>query len=138
MEGKIAGFRKFNINPKGRLTGDCSTRAIATACGITYGEALKEQYEEAASSCYGFTCKEVLEAVLKRHGFVKMKQPRRPDGRKYRVGEIEQVASGCQLEAGVVISMAHHDTAYLRGEIVDIWDCRFKTIGNYYVKGAAV
>lgn len=48
-------YKYVNVNPKGRKTVDCSTRALVGALGITYEQALKLQCEEAIKSCYGIT-----------------------------------------------------------------------------------
>lgn len=127
-------FKKINVNPKGHRTGDCSTRAIVGTLGISYQEALTQQCEMAIKYCYGITNKETTTNVLEKYGYVKMKQPRKENGKKYLVGEIDLLVSKQDLEAGVLISMAHHDTCAKGNFIIDIWDCRKKTIGNYWVK----
>lgn len=48
-------FKKLNVNPKNRKTGDCSTRAIAYALGITWEEALDLQVAEAKKCFYDVT-----------------------------------------------------------------------------------
>lgn len=128
-------FQYVNVNPKGRKTGDCSTRALVGVLGITYEQALKMQCQEAIKSCYGITDKQVIERVLKKFGFVKMKQPRKEDGKKYTVGELDEILTKKQLEEGVLVTVARHHTCIKNGCVQDIWDCRGKTVGNYYVKG---
>lgn len=127
-------FNNVNVNPKEHRTGDCSTRAIVSTLGITYEQALKEQCEMAIKYCYGITCKETTTKVLEKYGWVKMKQPKKPNGKKYLVGEIDLVVTKQELENGVLISMANHDTCAKGKNIIDIWDCRNKTIGNYWIK----
>lgn len=131
---KMLEFKKLNVNPKGHKTGDCSTRAIVSTLGISYQEALIEQCEMAIKYCYGLCCKETTTKVLEKYGWVKMKQPRKENGKKYLVGEIDLIVTKKQLEAGVLISLAHHDTCAKGNYIIDTWDCRRKTIGNYWVK----
>ena len=92
-------YKYVNVNPKGRKTGDCSTRALVGVLGITYEEALKLQCEEAIKSCYGITDKQVIERVLKKFGFVKMKQPRKEDGKKYTVGELDEILTNKQIHS---------------------------------------
>lgn len=123
-----------NVNPKGRKTGDCSTRAIVSTLGISYEQALKEQCEMATKYCYGIVSKETTTRVLEKYGWVKMPQPKKPNGKKYLVGEIDQIVCREKLEKGVLISMANHDTCAKGDCIIDIWDCRYKTIGNYWIK----
>lgn len=130
----MLNYVEFNVNPKHRKTGDCSTRALVGTLGISYEEALKYQYEEAVKSCYGITDKQVMEGVLKRFGYVKMKQPRKLDGGKYTVGEMDKVLSSMEMYEGVLVTVAHHHTCITKGNVQDIWDCRDKSVGNYYVK----
>ena len=73
--------------------------------------------------------KKNYEKYLEQLGWVKMKQPRKSDNTKYLVGEIDEVTT----HSSVIISCAHHLTCRINDEIVDIWDCRGKTIGNYWI-----
>lgn len=128
-------YKELNVNPKGRKTGDCSTRALVGTLGIDYKTALYEQYMAATDKCYGLTCKQTMEYVLKLHGWVKMKQPRKSDGKKYTVGELDKILTPEQLQQGVLVTVANHHTCITGGVVQDIWDCRGKSVGNYYVKG---
>lgn len=127
-------YQYLNLNPKGRKTGDCSTRALADVLGLDYETALYAQYKEALQCYYDMTSKQVIERVLKRFGYVKMKQPRKPNGKKYTVGELDKILTEQQLHDGVLVTVANHHTAIVNGYVQDIWDCRHKTVGNYYVK----
>ena len=75
-----------------------------------------------------------MEGVLKKFGYIKMKQPRKASGRKYTVGEMDEVLTATQMEEGVLLTIANHHTCIRFGTVIDIWDCRHKTVGNYYVK----
>lgn len=127
-------YYKYNINPKGYKTGDCSTRALASTLGISWEQALKEQYEGALATYKGITCKEVSDYVLSKYGYIKMKQPRKDNGKKYLIREIDELVSAKEMEEGIFVSLASHDTCIKNGNIIDIWDCGYKTIGNYWVK----
>lgn len=127
-------YKFHNVNPKGRRTGDCSTRALVGVLGINYSEALKLQCEVAAQSCYGVTDKQVMEKVLKKFHWKKMKQPRKPDGKKYKVKELDEIISEKQLNKGVFVSIAGHHTCVKGYNILDTWNCGEYTVRNYYVK----
>jgi len=127
-------YREINVNPKGRKTGDCSTRALVGTLGITYDEALKLQLKWTLKKYYDPTSKQTIEAVLKEFGYVKMKQPRKVDGSKYLVRELDQILTAKQRENGVLVTIANHHTCVVGDEVLDIWDCRDKCVGNYYVK----
>lgn len=125
-----------NVNPKGRKTGDCSTRALVGTLGITYDEALKLQTEISLKTYYAPLSKQVVEKVLAKFGYVKMPQPRKCDNTKYTVGEMDEILTKEQMEEGVFIMVANHHAACITGgHVQDIWDCRRRKVGNYYVKG---
>lgn len=133
-------FEKVNVNPKGRKTGDCSTRALANVLNISWEEALELQCEEALKCYYDPTSKQVIEKVLERFGYVKMKQPTKVDlfsGRKskYQVGDMDRILSPAQMREGVLVTIANHHTCIKEGVVQDTWDCRRKSVGNYYVRG---
>lgn len=123
-----------NVNPKNRKTGDCSTRALVGTLNISYDEALRLQLEESLKCYYDPTSKQVMERILNKFGYVKMKQPRKKDNTKYTVGEMDKLLSEKQMKNGVLITVANHHTCITNGVVQDIWDCRYKTVGNYYVK----
>lgn len=123
-----------NVNPKNRKTGDCSTRALVGTLGISYDEALKLQMEVALKTYYDPTSKQVMEKVLNQFGYVKMKQPRKSNGAKYMVYELDKILTPKQMKEGVLVTVAKHHTCIKNGVIQDIWNCGLKTVGNYYVK----
>lgn len=129
----MLGYENVNVNPKGRLTGDCSTRALVGVMGIGYEEAIKRQCYWATKTCYGLTDKQVMEKVLAEEGWVKMKQPRKADGSKYTVGELDKLISLEVRRRGVLVTVANHHTCIVGNVVQDTWDCRYKSVGNYYI-----
>lgn len=127
-------FMEVNVNPKKIKTGDCSTRALVGTLGISYDEALKLQCEESLKCYYDITSKQVMESILNKFGYVKMPQPRKPNGKKYRVGEMDKILTEKQLLEGVLISVPKHYTVIKNNQVEDTWDCRTYVVGNYYVK----
>lgn len=123
-----------NVNPKNRKTGDCSTRALVGTLSITYQKALELQCAEAIKCSYGITDKQTMEGVLKQFGYVKMKQPRKSDGSKYTVDEMDEILTQKQMKEGVFVTIANHHTCIKDEMIQDIWDCGKKSVGNYYVR----
>lgn len=130
----MLSYLELNVNPKHRRTGDCAVRALASTLGIGYDEAIDRCAYWAKKKCYGITDKQTMELVLKDFGYVKMKQPRKADGTKYLVGELDQILTPLQMEEGVLVTIANHHTCITCGVVQDIWDCRYKSVGNYYVK----
>lgn len=127
-------FNLVNVNPKSRKTGDCAVRALVGTLDISYEQALDECCYWAKKKYYGITDKQIMELVLKDHGYVKMKQPKKPDGKKYKVWEMDQLLTKQQMQEGVFITIANHHTCIKNGMIQDIWNCSLMSVGNYYVK----
>jgi hypothetical protein len=130
----MIGYFEKNVNPKGRRTGDCSTRALVGTLGISYDAALKLQTEISLKTYYDPTSKQVMEKVLEKFGYVKMKQPRKCDNTKYTVSEMDEILTKKQMQEGVLVTVANHHTCITGGRIQDIWNCGYKTVGNYYIK----
>ena len=101
-------YLENNLNPKRRKTGDCSTRALCGVINIGYNEILLEQVNFALKTYYDTTSKQVIEKILAKYGFVKMKQPRKWDNTKYTVGELDEILTEKQMEQGVVVLVANH------------------------------
>ena len=127
-------YLEKNVNPKNRKTGDCSTRALVSVLGISYDECLKLQTEESLKCYYDPTSKQVMERILAKFGYKKIKQPKHLDGTKYLVKELDQLENIKTRMKGILVTVAHHHTAVVGNDIIDIWNCGNKTIGNYYVK----
>ena len=127
-------FVEKNVNPKNRRTGDCSTRALVSTLNISYEDALKLQIKYALKTFYDPTSKQVMEKVLNEFGYVKMKQPRKYDGKKYKVKELDEIISKEVRNRGVLVTVANHHTCIVGDNIIDIWNCGNKSVGNYYVK----
>lgn len=127
-------YREKNVNPKKRKTGDCSTRALVGTLGISYEEALKLQVKWSLKTCYDPTSKQVMEKLLQEFGYVKMKQPRKADGKKYTVAELDEIIPADIRNKGVLVTVAGHHTCIIGMCVQDIWDCRYKSVGNYYIK----
>ena len=130
----MISYNNYNCNPKGRKTGDCSTRAVATTLNISWEEALQEQVKWSLKTYYDLTSKQVVEKVLEEWGFVKMKQPRKWNGKKYMVKELDEILTPKQMKEGVLVTIANHHTCIKDGQIQDIWNCGSKSVGNYYVR----
>lgn len=127
----MIGFQKKNINPKGKKTGDCVVRALAVALSREYYDVYAELYQISVETGFIVNDKRVEERFMARHGFIKHKQPRKSNGKKYLVAELDQVTS----ERVVVVSCAHHLTVVVGGVLIDSWDPRGKCIGNFYTLG---
>lgn len=124
-------FEKYNNNPKNKKTSDCVVRALSFATQKPYNQVIDELVEIYKKTGYCFNEKRCYEKYLEQNNFIKYKQPRKVDGSKYLVGEIDKLISKSDL---VVISIANHLTAVNTYTLYDLWDCRKKSIGNFWVR----
>ena len=127
-------YLEKNVNPKNRKTGDCATRALVGCLKISYEDALKLQVEESLKCYYDPTSKQVMERVLKRFGYIKMKMPKKPNGKRYKVYELDEIIPKDIRSKGVLVTVANHHTSIVDDYVMDIWDCRDYSVGNYYIK----
>lgn len=124
-------FKQVNANPKNKKTTDCVIRALTLATGKDYWQVFDELVALTKKTGLMFNEKRTEDAFLKQNGFIKQAQPRKKDNTKYELCELDSVCN----DDVVIVRVAHHLTVVIKGEVNDIWDCRFKTIGNYYTKG---
>lgn len=124
-------FHFHNENPKGRITGDCTFRAIARATGKSWKEVVMEMAEMSIKTGYAVNDKKGIEAYMKSIGWIKMSQPRKSDNTKYTGAEFCKIIE----QNAVCMIGGHHVTCIIDGKINDIWDCTKKCIGNYWVNG---
>ena len=127
-------YVRVNKNPKGRKTGDCSTRALCNILHISYDKALEEQCLVAKKYCYGITSKETIDKIMQKYGYEKMKQPRKWDNTKYSVNEMDEAITSDEMEDGILVLIAHHFTVVRDYYIEDIWNCGNKKVSNYWRK----
>lgn len=127
-------FKNVNVNPKNRKTGDCSTRAIAYALNIPWEEALRLQYEEAIKTKYDPTSRQIMERVLGKFGYEKIRQPRKEDNTKYLIKELDEALGPSTLKNRIVCNVANHYVVVEGDHYVDTWDSGFKCCGNCYIK----
>ena len=123
-------FQLYNSNPKNKKTSDCVVRALAIATQKPYTQVLDELVEICKKTGYFINDKKCYEKYLKDNNFVKMRQPRKKDNTKYTIYEIDTIIG----DSVAVVSCANHLTIVSNKMLLDLWDCRFKTIGNYWVK----
>lgn len=143
-------FEWYNANPKGKITGDCVFRAFALALDQDYNQTVMEMAELMCETGYALNDKYGEEEYLKRKGWIKQKQPRKPDNTKYTGEEFCKVQQkwlhdeslhGAEYKDGIIISPkilchigGHHMVAIVNGKVHDIWDSTGGCIGNYWTK----
>lgn len=124
-------FKKFNANPKEwKLEGDCAVRAICTAEGLDWLEVYDALYEIGRKKCRMQNSKQTYENLLDNLGWIKLPMPRHRDNTRYTVEELIDEYTDKTL----IISVAHHLTCSKNGVLIDTWNCKHKSVGNYWIK----
>ncbi len=129
-------FHFHNQNPRNRYTGDCVHRALSLACDIPYNDVVMELAQLHCKTGYA----KPFDKFLELHGFVKCKQPRKPDNKKYTGKEF---CKGLQTKTFNDVTYEHrivakiggnHIVAIIDGKVNDVWNSTCGCIGNYWVK----
>lgn len=132
-------FHFHNENPKGKRTGDCTLRAIATATGKDWDEVLDGVCEIAHKlklmpdddKCYG----RYLESL----GWVKNKQPRKWDNTKYTGAEwCEWLNENDNRNERIIAHIGGHHIVCIakddKFKVFDTWNSTGGCIGVYWTK----
>lgn len=135
-------FHYHNENPKGRITSDCVTRAIARATGVPYAEVVLGLSRLMIDTGYEWTDKKTINAYLESLGWVIHKQPRKADGTKYTGREFcqEIMRYDCEIDGEFDIHRiianigGNHMVAIIEGQVNDIWNSTGGCIGNFWTK----
>lgn len=123
-------YIEYNVNPKGKKTGDCAIRAVAVATGLGWDKAYAGLVD------IGFKLKttpsdvEAVEKFLLSQGFL-------VGTVKVRKGEHRPTVDSFATEHPnmyAVLRVAGHLTCCGRGNYVDIWDCGDKSVYKYWYK----
>lgn len=123
-------FEYYNVNPYYRKTSDCVVRAICTALGQDYNQTVRELTELWLETGYEFSEPRCFGKYLQSKGWIKHKQPRKPDNTKYTGKEFVKIFKDtCIANIG-----GNHTVCIENGRILDIWDSTDGCIGNYWVK----
>lgn len=127
-------FVNINVNPKDVRASDCVIRAISLASGIDYGDVFWDLCNLAFEMGRMPNEKKVYERYLETIGFIKQKMPKHEDNTRYKVGELAIELQEI-YEGYAVVSVANHMTCVGHGNVYDIWNCSYKSVGNFWVKG---
>lgn len=144
-------FRYFNANPKGRITADCSIRAISKATGLDYNDVVMGLAKVQCETGYEPTMGKGLEIYMESIGWEKQSQPKKASGKKYTGEEfckyLNKNLDGWYGEGIVANIGGHHMVAIMptdnldkqeNWKVFDIWDSTDGCIGNYGTKKKSI
>lgn len=123
-------FIKYNNNPKNKKTGDCVIRAIATATNSSWEYVYSKLAELGIKQGLMINDSKNWQKYLESLGYIKQKMPRRPDGTRYT---LEEFATELAEENKIyIVKLAGHLTVIKNKNLIDTWNCSYKSVGNYW------
>ena len=143
MPDETQFFYPVNTNPSGKRTGDCVIRALASALDMSWDDVLDDLVFISHNLHYSPTSLENYDRVLIKHGYVKLKMPRKFDNTRYRGFEFCEYLNnkyGNMIDPPKIVCNigSHHVTCFkeINGtyKINDIWDCSDECVGSYWAK----
>ena len=126
-------FKYWNNNPKNRITGDCVIRAISLATNNNYNNVLTDLYNIQLNTGYALNSKKAIDILMKDYGWIKMKQERKVNNKKYTGKEFCELIAK-QYKSYVISIGGHHISCIKNKQIYDIFDCSDDCVGVYYVE----
>lgn len=140
-------FHFHNANPKGKITPDCSIRAISTVLGQSWEETLREMTELSIKTGYFINENKCINKYMQMKGFTLCKQPRKNDNTKYTGQEfcrtlmhptysedLKLTNKGFEINRILANIGGHHIVAIMSGQIWDTWNSTNGSIGKVWVK----
>lgn len=124
-------FIQFNPNPKNKKTGDCMVRALSKALEKSWEECYTELFHNTLKTGYSVSDKKNLKSYLKKLGYEMEKMPRKRDNKRYTVEEFANYLA--KENETYIISVANHITVIKNKILYDIWNCKNKSVGNYWI-----
>lgn len=119
-------FTYENVNPKGKVVGDCVIRAIAKTENKPWVE-IFDNLTEIARKTYNVTSDTKVYSKYLNEKYEKINVFNKANGSKKRL----KVKEICKLKGSYIVRIAGHVTAVVDGSIYDIWDCSNK--GSYII-----
>ena len=138
-------FLYNNVNPKNKINGDCVIRAIANAMNKTWDEVNEDLFKYSVKYKTVLNDRHTFEKYLKDNNWVKCKQPRKENNKRYTGKEYvdklndqkEIIKSIYNDNINQIISIGGHHLSCIifrnnQFRIEDIWDCSEWCVGNYW------
>lgn len=130
-------FTYNNVNPKNKINGDCVIRAIANAMNKTWDEINEDLFKYSVKYKTILNDRHTFEKYLKDNNWIKCKQPRKENNKKYTGKEfIDYLNDSHETSNKIIMIGSHHMSCIIykkdQFKIEDIWDCSEWCVGNYW------
>ena len=124
-------FIKYNANPKNKKTGDCMIRALSKALDKSWTECYTDLFNNTLKTCYSVSDKKNLKSYLKKLGYEMEKMPRKENNKRYTIEEFADNLA--KKNETYIILIANHITVIKDKILYDTWNCKHKSVGNYWI-----
>lgn len=130
-------FTYNNVNPKNKINGDCVIRAIANAMNKTWDEINEDLFKYSVKYKTVLNDRHTFEKYLKDKNWIKCKQPRKENNKKYTGKEfVDYLNDSNDTSNKIIMIGCHHMSCIIykhnQFKIEDIWDCSIDCVGNYW------
>lgn len=130
-------FTYNNVNPKNKINGDCVIRAIANAMNKTWDEVNEDLFKYSVKYKTILNDKHTYEKYLKDNNWIKCKQPRKDNNKRYTGKEfVDYLTKLNDTSNKIMLIGCHHMSCIVyknkQIKIEDIWDCSDGCVGNYW------
>lgn len=130
IDNNHSPLQYFNANPSEKNTNDCVIRAICTGTGMEWDEVLDGLTACAKKYKLMVNDPDLYSKYLKEIGWIKQKQPRKANGKKYRGYEWVQSFKG-----NAIAHVGEHHLVFVgHGKVWDTWNSTEGIVGNYWIK----
>lgn len=120
----------LNVNPKGRISGDCVVRAIAAVVGKPWETVVREMTELGIKKALVLNDPSLFPLYLESQGFRLRKEPTNPDGTKMSIKRFLELNPS--VTTFVAKAGTHHVTCVIDRKVRDIWDCSDETMHRWW------
>ena len=130
-------FTYNNVNPKNKINGDCVIRSIANAMNKTWDEVNEDLFKYSVKYKTILNDKHTYEKYLKDNNWIKCKQPRKDNNKRYTGKDIIDYLTKLNDNSNKIILIGCHHMSCIvyknkQIKIEDIWDCSDGCVGNYW------
>lgn len=141
-----AYFEYKNVNPKGNRCDDCVIRTLSEAMNKSWDDVFNDLIEYSKKYKLMSNDTKIYSKYLKDNGWIKTKQLRKWDNKKYTGIELcKELQDGHEfhLDTGHIINynntiichIGHgHITTIKNGKIIDSWDPSYSCVGVMWIK----
>ena len=120
---------EYNPNPCGRVVGDCSVRAIATALDIDWETAYMMLCDAGLAMCDMPSSNQVISAVLRQNGFYRENIP------STRVDTYTAKDFCRDNPIGTyILGFGTHVAVVINGNLIDAWNSSFECPQYFWTK----